>query len=220
MRDGRTGGIPDVRSLLGRRSLEGCSSTPPRRFGPRRILAVVVERVGDIPGVEPSTCSVPAKGQRFEAVRNACKPPSSEAATAAGWRAITEWLPVDANAPADRAHKKDLQMQAFSQAADGIRTHDLLHGKQRVGFRFAPRFPCKRRVLRSEGRAPIPQLSPRDHGGLGTEWVPSRRESGCPVARRRRRGLATRRCGRVRTGCRVQGLRRRARRPCRSRGQL
>jgi hypothetical protein len=26
--------------------------------------------------------------------------------------------------------KKDLQMQAFSRAADGIRTHDLLHGKQ------------------------------------------------------------------------------------------
>jgi hypothetical protein len=29
-------------------------------------------------------------------------------------------------------NKKDLQMQAFSRAADGIRTHDLLHGKQFV----------------------------------------------------------------------------------------
>jgi hypothetical protein len=36
----------------------------------------------------------------------------------------------EANAPANCAHEKDLQMQAFSEAADGIRTHDLLHGKQ------------------------------------------------------------------------------------------
>jgi hypothetical protein len=28
------------------------------------------------------------------------------------------------------AKRKDLQMQAFCEAADGIRTHDLLHGKQ------------------------------------------------------------------------------------------
>jgi hypothetical protein len=27
-------------------------------------------------------------------------------------------------------HEKGLHMQAFSRAADGIRTHDLLHGKQ------------------------------------------------------------------------------------------
>jgi hypothetical protein len=29
-----------------------------------------------------------------------------------------------------RARKKELQMQAFSEAAEGIRTLDLLHGKQ------------------------------------------------------------------------------------------
>jgi hypothetical protein len=28
------------------------------------------------------------------------------------------------------AHEKDLQMQAFPKAAEGIRTLDLLHGKQ------------------------------------------------------------------------------------------
>jgi hypothetical protein len=36
----------------------------------------------------------------------------------------------EANAPAQLRARKDLQMQAFSRAADGIRTHDLLHGKQ------------------------------------------------------------------------------------------
>jgi hypothetical protein len=35
----------------------------------------------------------------------------------------------EADEQADCAHEKDLQMQAFSKAADGIRTHDLLHGK-------------------------------------------------------------------------------------------
>jgi hypothetical protein len=36
----------------------------------------------------------------------------------------------EANAPADYAHKKGLQMQAFSEAAEGIRTLDLLHGNR------------------------------------------------------------------------------------------
>ena len=36
----------------------------------------------------------------------------------------------DADVQADCAHEKDLQMQAFCEAAEGIRTLDLLHGKQ------------------------------------------------------------------------------------------
>jgi hypothetical protein len=35
-----------------------------------------------------------------------------------------------ADEPADCAHEKDLQTQAFWEAAEGIRTLDLLHGKQ------------------------------------------------------------------------------------------
>src|SRR5687768_12767513 len=34
-------------------------------------------------------------------------------------------------------------MQAFHEAADGIRTHDLLHGKQGVCFPFGADIPCK-----------------------------------------------------------------------------
>jgi hypothetical protein len=46
-------------------------------------------------------------------------------------------------------------MQTFLEAADGIRTHDLLHGKQRVGFQVAPRFPCKgERALPRRWRSP------------------------------------------------------------------
>ena len=36
----------------------------------------------------------------------------------------------DADALLDCYNEKDLQMQAFSEAAEGIRTLDLLHGKQ------------------------------------------------------------------------------------------
>ena len=49
---------------------------------------------------------------------------------------MVEWAagPVsvrhDANAQADCAHEKGLHMQAFFEAAEGIRTLDLLHGKQ------------------------------------------------------------------------------------------
>jgi hypothetical protein len=42
------------------------------------------------------------------------------------------WVPGDANAQADCGNEKDLQMQVFSKAAEGIRTLDLLHGKQNV----------------------------------------------------------------------------------------
>jgi hypothetical protein len=43
---------------------------------------------------------------------------------------IVQSLSGDADALLDCYNEKDLQMQAFSRAADGIRTHDLLHGKQ------------------------------------------------------------------------------------------
>jgi hypothetical protein len=36
----------------------------------------------------------------------------------------------EADAQADRAREKALQMHAFSRAAEGIRTVDLLHGNQ------------------------------------------------------------------------------------------
>jgi hypothetical protein len=36
----------------------------------------------------------------------------------------------DANAPADCAQEKDLQIAGLYEAAEGIRTLDLLHGKQ------------------------------------------------------------------------------------------
>jgi hypothetical protein len=48
----------------------------------------------------------------------------------------TQWVPGGADAPADCTHEKSLQIQAFSRAADGIRTHDLLHGKQSMQRRI------------------------------------------------------------------------------------
>ena len=51
-------------------------------------------------------------------------------APAAGGAAGAQWVPGDANAPAECTYEKDLQMQVFPEAAEGIRTLDLLHGKQ------------------------------------------------------------------------------------------
>jgi hypothetical protein len=84
----------------------------------------------------------------------------------------THWVPVDAHAPADGFHEKDLQMQAFSEAADGIRTHDLLHGKQSVQPRSRTQSRWKQEVFELVGATRVPRLSPGNHGGLGTEWAP------------------------------------------------
>jgi hypothetical protein len=42
-------------------------------------------------------------------------------------------------------------MQAFSEAAEGIRTLDLLHGKQNVGRRFNTNMPASKRFLATGG---------------------------------------------------------------------
>jgi hypothetical protein len=65
-----------------------------------------------------------------DALRIACKQAASRELGQLGKAAIVRSLSADADAPADCGHEKDLQMQVFSRAADGIRTHDLLHGKQ------------------------------------------------------------------------------------------
>jgi hypothetical protein len=58
--------------------------------------------------------------------------------------ASPESVRPDADAQADCAREKCLQMQAFLRAADGIRTHDLLHGKRNLGSRASHESPAKR----------------------------------------------------------------------------
>jgi hypothetical protein len=88
-------------------------------------------------------------------------------------------MPGDANAPADCAHEKDLQMQAFPKAAEGIRTLDLLHGKQSVRSPIAADFPCKPRGF-SGGS--IVLRFPGFHREITGVWAPngypSQRSSG------------------------------------------
>jgi hypothetical protein len=49
-------------------------------------------------------------------------------------------------------------MQAFSEAAEGIRTLDLLHGKQVVGLVHALNVPANGPLLRREGVPPMPRI--------------------------------------------------------------
>jgi hypothetical protein len=81
-------------------------------------------------------CVAFARGQRFERSRITCKQAPSSSRMHVRLATGPVSVRPDANAPADCAHKKDLQMQAFQRAADGIRTHDLLHGKQCVQRRI------------------------------------------------------------------------------------
>jgi hypothetical protein len=96
---------------------------------------------------------------------------------------------ADADALPDWRHEKDLQTQAFSRAADGIRTHDLLHGKQNPRRRCWPIRPCKSALFLRRAHRDDPRISPRDHGGLGTESGLSGVPAGKHSRRRVRRAL-------------------------------
>jgi hypothetical protein len=70
-------------------------------------------------------------------------------------------VPGDADAPADCAHEKDLQMHAFSRAAEGIRTLDLLHGKQQVQRPLRTNIPANEAILATGGRERSPSFTGR-----------------------------------------------------------
>jgi hypothetical protein len=110
---------------------------------------------------------VVAEGHRFELPQNGLQTNRFLTPLAAGPVASTQWLPVDANAPADCMHEKGLQMQAFPEAADGIRTHDLLHGKQNVQRRFPQNMPANRRFLGTSRLRVLPGI----HREITGVWV-------------------------------------------------
>jgi hypothetical protein len=58
--------------------------------------------------------------------------------------------------------KKDLQMQAFSEAAEGIRTLDLLHGKQLLRPPTRPEIPASTRIPAHERHDGFP--------GIAAKW--------------------------------------------------
>jgi hypothetical protein len=71
------------------------------------------------------------------------------------------------------ANEKVLQMQAFSEAAEGIRTLDLLHGKQNLPRRFRMNMPAKQGVSGHPGPSTASRHFPGNHGGFRTETGPS-----------------------------------------------
>jgi hypothetical protein len=115
----------------------------------------------------PSPCRQPPQNVKVRVPTNGLQTSRFVTPPAAGWPAATHWLPVDANAPADCVNEKDLQMQAFFEAAEGIRTLDLLHGKQSLQLRFHAQSRWKQKVFEALGTR---EDSPAFHGkprGLG-----------------------------------------------------
>ena len=49
-------------------------------------------------------------------------------------------------------------MQAFLRAAEGIRTLDLLHGKQTMGLSWARKMPANERLRQARRRAGVPRI--------------------------------------------------------------
>jgi hypothetical protein len=72
----------------------------------------------------------PQKDFSSDERESACKPEVFLEAADDRRTASPESVRPDADAQADCARKKGLQTQAFCEAAEGIRTLDLLHGKQ------------------------------------------------------------------------------------------
>jgi hypothetical protein len=69
-------------------------------------------------------------------------------------------------------------MRPFFRAAEGIRTLDLLHGKQNGQRRFRTQSRWKQDIFDWWARSRVPRLLPGNHGGLGTRWAPSYRDRG------------------------------------------
>jgi hypothetical protein len=88
----------------------------------------------------------------------ASKPGVFREAADARRTASPESVRPDADEQADCRDQKGLQMQAFSRAADGIRTHDLLHGKQNMRPRAAQESPGKERFPSSRASAMLPSF--------------------------------------------------------------
>ena len=101
-----------------------------------------------------------AKGQRFEGLQTPANEPLLTA-LAAGSPSLPNGYPSTQNAPAGCTHEKDLQIQAFSEAAEGIRTLDLLHGKQSLQCRFRAQSRWKQEVSELLG---MDEDSPAFHG--------------------------------------------------------
>jgi len=87
--------------------------------------------------------------------------------------ASPESVRPDADAQADCARQKGLQMKAFSEAADEIRTTTFCMASSTCFPRSVRRIPAKTRGLRQRGRSVIARLSPGAHGSLGTQWAPN-----------------------------------------------
>ena len=83
--------------------------------------------------------------------------------------ASPESVRPDTDEQGDCLDQKGLQMQAFCEAAEGIRTLDLLHGKRNVGSRASQEKSCKMPVSELHAISDAFQLMPRNRGGFRTE---------------------------------------------------
>ena len=83
-----------------------------------------------------------------------------------------QWVHADADALADWRDEKGLQITGFRKAADGIRTHDLLHGKQNMRSRASQKSHGKERIPSYSSSAMLSSFYREITGlsGLKPDW--------------------------------------------------
>jgi hypothetical protein len=114
----------------------------------------------------PSTSSCPKKGQWFEASQMPANT-RLRSATRVGRSRQSAFSPQLRRRTARLMTRKRPANAGLSRAAEGIRTLDLLHGKQNVQCRT--KTAAKPRVCRQSAPATIPLRSPGNHG----DWAPN-----------------------------------------------
>jgi hypothetical protein len=96
---------------------------------------------------EHSTCCRPAEALRFERTRIGLQTGRFSWNGRRSARGESGVSPTRRRRTSRLHTQKRLQIQTFSEAADGIRTHDLLHGKQSVCSGSTQISPAKVAVL-------------------------------------------------------------------------
>jgi hypothetical protein len=113
--------------------------------------------------------SAPQKFRGSSRQQTACNQAAFWGTLAVGRAAGTQWVPGDANAPADSLHENGLQIAGPHEAAEGIRTLDLLHGKQNVQCRVRTKIPANWRLFDSQR----PFRFPGVHREITGIWAPN-----------------------------------------------
>jgi hypothetical protein len=136
-----------------------------RSAGPARADAGFQTETGLARRIELMTFYVAvARGQQFERSRIPCKRPLSSSRCMGRFAAGPGFGPARSRRTSRLHARKRHANAGLSEAAEGIRTLDPLHGKQSLGEGRGQQRACKQRVLQASAPSPVSAISRRFSG--------------------------------------------------------